>query len=110
MKQKIFRLTEAEINIIKRVAEERDCTQTDVIRWCISQLESDMQEDISKKESESVWKELFLQEHEKLLALTEKMADSLQASQTLQAMDKPALESSEQKKSRLQRLREAWRG
>ncbi len=110
MKQKMFRLTESEINTIKRVAEERNCTQTDVIRLCISQLESDIQEDISKNGSENLWKELFLEEHEKLLALTEKVAESLQASQTLQAMDKPALESSEQKKSRLQRLREAWRG
>ena len=115
MKRVNFRLSETAYEQLKQLAERNNESMNAAVQRAVqsavqSDVQSAVQENMPKKESESVWKELFLQEHEKFLSLTEKVADSLQASQTLQAMDKPSLESSEQKKSRLQRLREAWRG
>ena len=110
MKRVNFRISETVYEQLKQLAELNNESMNAAVQRAIQSAVNKQEFDVQEKESESVWKELFLQEHEKLLVLTEKVADSLQASQTLQAMDKPALESSEQKKSRLQRLREAWRG
>ena len=118
MKAKTFRLSDTSIEQLEAIAETKGVSQADAIRFAIQQgydaiQVSDNSHTQESSESDTTWKELFLQEHEKLLALTDKVADSLQAAQTLQAMDKPALESTEQKverKTRWQRLKEAWRG
>lgn len=39
MPQRAFRLTDAEVETLKRVADERGCSQTDVIRSCIAALD-----------------------------------------------------------------------
>ena len=44
MKQKQFRLTEDQVNILKRVATQRNCTETDIIRSFIDGLEGATQE------------------------------------------------------------------
>ena len=40
MPQRAFRLTDAEVETLKRVADERGCSQTDVIRSCIAALDN----------------------------------------------------------------------
>lgn len=53
MKQKQFRLTEDQINILKRVATQRNCTETDIIRSFIDGLEGATQEVAQGEEIES---------------------------------------------------------
>ena len=122
MKRVNFRISEKAYEQLKQLAEQRGESMNAAVQYAVqSAVQSAVQKEhdaVHEKPSEmapedAIWKELFIQEHEKLLALTDKVADSLQASQTLQAMDKPVLESVEQKeerKTRWQRLKEAWRG
>lgn len=122
MKRVNFRISETTYEQLKQLAEHRGESMNAAVQYAVQSAvqkgHDAVQGAVQEKSDEAapedgIWKELFLQEHEKLLALTDKVADSLQASQTLQAMDKPALESVEQKeerKSRWQRLKEAWRG
>ena len=119
MQQKIFRLTKDEINTIKRVAGERNCTQSDVIRLCISQLEGDTrQEQAGSAPDEKLLALLKGQleiKDKQISDLSSALADAQATAKAAQALhaatsQAKALESSEQKKSRLQRLREAWRG
>lgn len=122
--KKTYRIDSELLSELEIYANFNNMSQTEALEHAIriaihppdsSHTQSD---DVCNGETGNVWKELFLQEHEKLLALTDKIADSLQASQTLQAMDKPAaetlsLESVDKKvdrKTRWQRLKEAWRG
>lgn len=122
--KKTYRLDPDLVSELEKYAQEQSISQTEALEHAIQmavQVPDDsrtLKNTENDTESNNVWKDLFLQEHEKLLALTDKVADSLQASQTLQAMDKPAvevqsLESTQQKmerKTRWQRLKEAWRG
>lgn len=39
MPQRAFRLSDSEVDTLKRVADERGCSQTDVIRSCIAALD-----------------------------------------------------------------------
>ncbi len=126
--KKTYRIDSELVDELEKYAKSRNMSQTEALESAIqgaiqgaihvpdgSHTQKTARNDTK---SDDVWRELFLQEHEKLLALTEKVADSLQASQTLQAMDKPAaevqvLESTTQKmkrNTRWQRLKEAWRG
>lgn len=117
--KKTYRLDTELVSELEKYAQGQNLSQTEAIeaaiRDAIHKPDSSHTQETGKSDTtyDTTWKELFLQEHEKLLALTDKVADSLQAAQTLQAMDKPALESTEQKeerKTRWQRLKEAWRG
>ena len=113
--KKTYRLDSDLLSELEKYAQAKNISQTEAIEAAIRDAihKPDDSHTQEMGESDTTWKELFLQEHEKLLALTDKVADSLQAAQTLQAMDKPALESTEQKlerKTRWQRLKEAWRG
>lgn len=121
MKAKTFRLSDTSIEQLEAIAEAKDVSQADAIRFAIQQGYDAVQGQYSSNTGgETDWEALYFAEKArgdemsaKLLALTDKVADSLQAAQTLQAMDKPALESTEQKeerKTRWQRLKEAWRG
>ena len=111
MKRVNFRISETTYDQLKQLAEQRGESMNAAVQYAV---QSAVQEKPPEKASDDgVWRELFLKEHEKLLELTDKVADSLHASQTLQAMDKPALESAQQKmerKTRWQRLKEAWSG
>lgn len=115
MKRVNFRISETTYDQLKQLAEQRGESMNAAVQYAVqSAVQGDVQEKPPEKASDDgVWRELFLKEHEKLLELTDKVADSLHASQTLQAMDKPALESTQQKmerKTRWQRLKEAWSG
>lgn len=118
MKRVNFRISETAYEQLKQLAEQRGESMNAAVQYAVQSAVQKEHAAVHEKPSEmapedAIWKELFIQEHEKLLALTDKVADSLQASQTLQAMDKPVLESVEQKeerKTRWQRLKEAWRG
>lgn len=117
--KKTYRLDSDLVSELEEYAQAQNISQTEAlesaIRSAIQKPDNSHTQESSESDTtyDTTWKELFLQEHEKLLALTDKVADSLQAAQTLQAMDKPALESTAQKeerKTRWQRLKEAWRG
>lgn len=119
MKRVNFRISETTYDQLKQLAEQRGESMNAAVQYAVQSavqgaVQGDVQEKPPEKASDDgVWRELFLKEHEKLLELTDKVADSLHASQTLQAMDKPALESAQQKmerKTRWQRLKEAWSG
>lgn len=120
-----FRLEESTVEQIKQLAEHYGTSQGGAVRIAVqSAVQSDVQGAVHENPQETApdtdWKSLYLEEKkqnreltEKLLELTGKVADSLQAAQALQAMDKPSLESVEQKqerKTRWKRIREAWRG
>lgn len=117
--KKTYRLDSDLISDLEKYAQEKHMSQTEVLESAIRSAIQKPDTSHTQESGESdttydiTWKELFMVEHEKLLALTDKVADSLQAAQTLQAMEKPALETTEQKeerKSRWRRLKEAWRG
>lgn len=119
MKRVNFRISETTYDQLKQLAGQRGESMNAAVQYAVqSAVQGAVQGDVQEKPPEqasedNVWRELFLKEHEKLLELTDKVADSLHASQTLQAMDKPALESTQQKmerKTRWQRLKEAWSG
>ena len=128
MPQKMFRLTEAEVDAIKRVAEERGCTQTDVIRSCISQLNSDTQVDTQQSASAGsdiidVLKGQLEIKDKQISDLSSALVAAQEANKALSAnaamhtaadkKEELALESTAQKAqraSRWQRLKEAWRG
>lgn len=117
--KKTYRIDADLLNELDKYTKEKGISQTEAVEAAIRNAIHKPDACHTQKAEEdgtsynTIWKELFLQEHEKLLALTDKVADSLQAAQTLQAMDKPVLESPEQKeerKTRWQRLKEAWNG
>lgn len=140
MPQKMFRLTDEQICKLKKVSELRGCSQTDLIRGFIDSLDeepSDTQGDthrdtqeihggVQQKETDSqaltalveqlaVKDAQLAKKDEQIAKLMETVADSTKAVQGAQALHHEtaqtlALESTEQKLSRWQRLRRAWRG
>ena len=119
MKRVNFRISETTYEQLKQLAKQRGESMNAAVQYAVQNavqgaVQGAVQEKAPEQASEDgVWRDLFLKEHEKLLELTDKVADSLHASQTLQAMDKPALESAEAKEERLsrwERLKRAWRG
>ena len=133
MKRVNFRISETTYDQLKQLAEQRgesmnaavqyavqSAVQLDVqgaVQNCVDEVRREVQENPGETASETDWKALYFAEKErvdgmsaKLLELSGKVADSLQAAQVLQALGKPTLESAEQKKGRWARLRDAWRG
>lgn len=154
MKQKMFRLTDDQIKKLKSVAEKRGCTETEVIRSCIEQLDEDtqciapdrseivaeLQKQVEEKREELRQMRGLLErtaeeareerarhaeamererkasedkENRLLSALVVVFQEQARAAQALPAAEKKettALESTEQKKTRWQRLKEAWKG
>lgn len=120
--KKTYRIDAALLDGLDKLAKERGMGQTEAVEAAIRDAirMSDTCQTHETGEGGTDWEALYFAEKARgdemsarLLALTDKVADSLQAAQTLQAMDKPALESSGQKAeraSRWQRLKEAWRG
>ena len=125
MPQKMFRLTDEQICKLKKVSELRGCSQTDLIRGFIDSLDEeppDTQEIHGDERSSGADSpalaaliDQLAKKDEQIAKLMETVADSTKAVQGAQALHHEtaqtlALESTEQKLSRWQRLRRAWRG
>lgn len=138
--QKMFRLTDEQICKLKKVSELRGCSQTDLIRGFIDSLDEeppDTQGDTHRDTQEihgderssgadspalaalidqlAKKDEQIAKKDEQIAKLMETVADSTKAVQGAQALHHEtaqtlALESTEQKLSRWQRLKRAWRG
>lgn len=122
--KKTFRIEENIVSKLERYAKEKSISQTEVIETAIHNAIHKPDDchacPAEESESETDWRALYFAEKErndsmsaKLIDLSDKVVDSLQAAQVLQAMDKPVLESSEQKgerESRWQRLKKAFMG
>lgn len=118
--KKTFRIDEKLVDELAKYAEEKGVSQTEALEDAIQvavQVAVQEPDTCQTAAADDEWKALYFAEKErndnlslKLLELSDKVADSLQAAQVLQALDRPALESVEQKKSRWSRLRDAWRG
>ena len=116
MKSKTFRLEETSIEQLKEIVVTQQITQSDAIRFAIQKGYDAIQDEIQEKDTDITqkcyqdvdWQALYFDEKEKnekladkLLEVTDKVTDSLKASQILQAMDKPAIEDSMQKRERI---------
>lgn len=140
MPQKMFRLTDEQICKLKKVSELRGCSQTDLIRGFIDSLDEeppDTQGDTHRDTHEihgderssgadspalaalveqlAVKDAQLAKKDEQIAKLMDTVADSTKAVQGAQALHHEtaqtlALESTEQKLSRWQRLKRAWRG
>lgn len=136
MPQKMFRLTDEQICKLKKVSELRGCSQTDLIRGFIDSLDEephDTQGDTQEihgaerssgadspalaalVEQLSVKDAQLAKKDEQIAKLMDTVADGTKAVQGAQALHHEtaqalALESTEQKLSRWQRLKRAWRG
>ena len=140
MPQKMFRLTDEQICKLKKFSELRGCSQTDLIRGFIDSLDEeppDTQGDTHRDTQEihgaerssgadspalaalveqlAVKDAQLAKKDEQIAKLMDAVADSTKAVQGAQALHHEtaqtlALESTEQKLSRWQRLKRAWRG
>ena len=121
-----FRLEESTVKQIKQLAKHYDTSQGGAVciavQNCIDAVHSEVQENQDESASEVKWKELYFTEKkrndelsDRLLSLSEKVTDTFRAEKVTNAFDAGVkiLESTEQKeerKTRWQRLKEAWRG
>ena len=132
----MFRLTDEQICKLKNIAELRGCSQTDLIREFIDSLDEELPDtqgdthrdtqeihgDAQPKEALAALVEQLAvkdaqlaKKDEQIAKLMETVADSTKAVQGAQALHHEtaqtlAIESAEQKESRWQRLKKAWRG
>lgn len=110
MKSKTFRLEETAIEQLKDIAEAKNMTQSDAIRFAIQEGHDAIQAqdtgNTEKSDDGTDWKALYFTEKqrndsisEKLMQLSDKVADSLRAEKVGQVLDKApkALESTERK-------------
>lgn len=129
MKRVNFRISETTYEQLKQLAEQRGESMNAAVQYAVQsavQKEHDavhdaVQENPEKSASEIEWKELYFAEKnrndelsDRLLDLSGKVTDAFRAEKVTDAFDAGAkiLESTEQKeerKSRWQRLKEAWR-
>ena len=140
MPQKMFRLTDEQICKLKKVAELRGCSQTDLVRGFIDSLDEELPDTrgdtyrdtqeihggVRSEEADSpalaaligqlaVKDAQLAKKDEQIAKLMDTVADGTKAVQGAQALHHEttqalALESAEQKLSRWQRLKRAWRG
>ena len=117
-----FRPKEREIEQLRLIQERRGCNQSDAVRFALEAAVEAL-EPKEEPQPETDWKALYLSEKERneslsdrLMELSEKVADSLQAAQMLHGAavaESKALEDKEAKEvrmSRWERLKRAWRG
>lgn len=123
MKSRTFKLEDRYFYLLKQEADKRGISQAEAVRLAIVQL---CEEPVCNHDATTVqpsdeadWKALYFEERERfnqahasLEVLTGKVAESLQASQAIRIADKSQLilESAEQKLTRWQRLKRAWKG
>lgn len=125
-----FRLEESTVEQIKQLAEHYGTSQGGAVRIAVQsavhEVQGDVQSAVHKKSQETAsdteWKELYFLEKkrndelsDRLLDLSGKVTDAFRAEKVTGAFDAGAkiLESTEikeERKSRWQRLKEAWRG
>lgn len=125
-----FRLEESTVEQIKQLAEHYGTSQGGAVRIAVQsavhEVQGDVQSAVHEKSQETAsdteWKELYFLEKkrndelsDRLLDLSGKVTDAFRAEKVTGAFDAGAkiLESTEikeERKSRWQRLKEAWRG
>lgn len=120
-----FRPKPNEIEQLRAVQEHIGGNQSDALRYALSVAAKGLapREEHQEKQPEEDWRALYFKEKERnesisdrLMELSEKVAESLQAAQVLHGAavaESKALESEDAKearKSRWQRLKDAWRG
>ena len=133
MPQKMFRLTDEQICKLKKVAELRGCSQTDLVREFIDSLDEelpdtqgdthrytqeihgDARSDGADSRALTALIDQLAKKDEQIAKLMDAVADGTKAVQGAQVLHHEtaqalALESTEQKLSRWQRLKRAWRG
>lgn len=117
-----FRPKEHELEQIRLIQERKGCSQAGAIRFALDAA-CEALEPQEGPQPETDWKSLYFNEKElneslssRLMELSEKVADSLQAAQVLHGAavaESKALESEEAKETRKSlwgRLKAAWRG
>ena len=117
-----FRPKERELEQIRLIQERKGCSQAGAIRFALDAA-CEALEPKDELQLDTDWKAMYLSEKElneslssRLMELSEKVADSLQAAQVLHGAavaESKALESEEAKKVRLsrwERLKAAWKG
>lgn len=129
MKRVNFRISETTYEQLKQLAEQRGESMNSAVQYAVQSavqkghdvVHDAVQENPEKSASEIEWKELYFAEKnrndelsDRLLDLSGKVTDAFRAEKVTDAFDAGAkiLESTEQKeerKSRWQRLKEAWR-
>lgn len=129
MKRVNFRISETTYEQLKQLAEQRGESMNAAVQYAVQSavqkghdaVHDAVQENPEKSASEIEWKELYFAEKnrndelsDRLLDLSGKVTDAFRAEKVTDAFDAGAkiLESTEQKeerKSRWQRLKEAWR-
>lgn len=125
MKRVNFRISETTYEQLKQLAEQRGESMNSAVQYAVQSAvqkgHDAVQENPEKSASEIEWKELYFAEKnrndelsDRLLDLSGKVTDAFRAEKVTDAFDAGAkiLESTEQKeerKSRWQRLKEAWR-
>lgn len=106
--KKTFRIEEKTAHDLEEYAKQKNVSQTDILEDAINKaIQEQYVSHTQDPEDGTDWKALYLAEKkhtdamaEKLIDLSSKVADSLQAAQVLQAMNKPLLEDSEEQKKR----------
>lgn len=123
-KQQVFDDAVAFFKSVKCKPWPGDCSKESDAMLCALKMASEGLEPDEKpqqeEQPETDWKAMYLSEKERneslsdrLMELSEKVADSLQAAQVLHGAsvaESKALESQGQKKSRCERLKIAWKG
>lgn len=117
-----FRPKERELEQIRLIQERKGCSQAGAIRFALDAA-CEALEPKEEPQPDTDWKALYFNEKElneslssRLMELSEKVADSLQAAQVLHGAavaESKALESEEAKETRKslwERLKAAWRG
>jgi hypothetical protein len=117
-----FRPKERELEQIRLIQERKGCSQAGAIRFALDAA-CEALEPKEGPQPDTDWKALYFNEKElneslssRLMELSEKVADSLQAAQVLHGAavaESKALESEEAKETRKSlwgRLKAAWRG
>lgn len=117
-----FRPKERELEQIRLIQERKGCSQAGAIRFALDAA-CEALEPKGEPQPDTDWKALYFNEKElneslssRLMELSEKVADSLQAAQVLHGAavaESKALESEEAKETRKSlwgRLKAVWRG
>lgn len=130
MKRVNFRISETTYEQLKQLAEHRGESMNAAVQYAVQSavqkehgaVHDAVRENPEKSASEIEWKELYFEEKkrndelsDRLLDLSGKVTDAFRAEKVTGAFDAGAkiLESTEikeERKSRWQRLKEAWRG
>lgn len=114
MKAKAFRLSEAHIATLKKAAQDRGCTETELIRQFIDGLSrNDKSETPDDTPIYTLLADQLKVKDEQIASLSralEAAQETANAAQALQAQSSGAVLAKVNYLNRWQRLRKAWRG